>query len=39
MHVIVVNAILGFGVIYQLEPRATYLWILLEYSLAIYCFD
>jgi hypothetical protein len=28
-------AILGFGVLYQLEPRANYLWILLEYSLSV----
>jgi hypothetical protein len=37
VHVIVVDAVLGFGVLYQLEPRANYLWVLLEYSLAILC--
>jgi hypothetical protein len=31
------DAILGFGVLYQLELRANCLWILLEYSLAVLC--
>jgi hypothetical protein len=29
------DAVLGFSVVYQLEPRANYLWILLEYSLML----
>jgi hypothetical protein len=37
MHVIVVDAILGFGVLHQLKPLANCPWILLEYSLAILC--
>jgi len=35
VHVVVVNAVLGFGLLYQREPRANYLWILLKYSLPI----
>jgi hypothetical protein len=35
VHVVVVDAVLGFGVLYQRKPRANYLWILLEYSLPI----
>jgi hypothetical protein len=37
VHVVVVDAVLGFGVLYQLEPRANCLWILLEYPLAVLC--
>jgi hypothetical protein len=37
VHVVVMNAVLGFSVLHQLEPRANCLWILLEYSLAILC--
>jgi hypothetical protein len=35
MHVVVVDAVLSFSLLYQLELRANYLWILLEYSLPI----
>ena len=35
MYVVVRDAVLSFGILYQLEPRADYLWILLEYSLII----
>jgi hypothetical protein len=31
------DAVLGFDVLYQLEPRANYVWILLKYSLAVLC--
>ena len=37
MHIVVVDTVLGFSLLYQLEPRANYLWILLEYSLPILC--
>jgi hypothetical protein len=37
MHVVVVDAVLGFGLLHQLESCANYLWILLEYSLPILC--
>jgi hypothetical protein len=32
VYIIVRNAIIGFGVLYQLEPCANYLWILLVLS-------
>jgi hypothetical protein len=32
-----VDAVLGFGILHQLEPRANCLWILLKYSLAVLC--
>jgi hypothetical protein len=35
VDVIVMDTILGFGVLYQLKPRTNYLWILLEYPLPI----
>jgi hypothetical protein len=35
VHVIVVDAVLGFSVLYQLEPRADSLWIFLQYPLPI----
>jgi hypothetical protein len=35
VHVVVVDAVLSFSVLYQREPRANYLWIFLEYSLPI----
>ena len=37
MHVVVIDAVLSFSVLYQLKPRADYLWILLQYSLTILC--
>jgi hypothetical protein len=35
MHVVIIDAVLGFSILYQLEPRANCLWILLEYPLAV----
>jgi hypothetical protein len=37
VYVVVVDAVLGFGILYQLKPRANCLWILLEYSLPVIC--
>jgi hypothetical protein len=37
MHVVVIDAVLSFSVLYQLKPRANYLWILLEYPLPVLC--
>jgi hypothetical protein len=37
VHVVVVDTVLSFSLLHQLEPRANYLWILLEYSLPILC--
>jgi hypothetical protein len=36
VHVVVVYAVLGFRVLYQLKPRANCLWILLQYPLPIF---
>jgi hypothetical protein len=35
MALVAVNAILGFGVLYQLKLGTNYFWILLQYSLMI----
>jgi hypothetical protein len=35
VHVVVVDAVLSFSLLYQLKLRANYLWILLKYSLPI----
>jgi sorbitol-specific phosphotransferase system component IIBC len=37
VYVVVMDTVLGFSILHQLEPRANYLWILLEYSLSIFC--
>jgi hypothetical protein len=37
VYVVIVDAVLGFGVLYQLELHTNYLWILLKYSLAVLC--
>jgi hypothetical protein len=30
------DAVPSFGILHQLEPRASYLWILLDYFLAVF---
>jgi hypothetical protein len=37
MYVVIINAVLSFGLLHKLEPRANYLRILLLYPLPILC--
>ena len=37
MHVVLVDAVLGFGLLYKLELRADNHWIFLQYPLTVLC--
>ena len=37
VHVVLVDAVLGFGLLYQLEPRANHLRVFLLYPLTVLC--